>query len=157
MESLTAIIGHLQNCMGLLTAITNHLQNCMGLLTANTNHLQKCMGLLIANTNHLQKHKKVLQTYKTYFPDGLKVLQICRTHFIEAAYYFFRCLTTSYLCRCLTASKSSMAALTDTLRESSAPSIGIRMCSSAASRHKSVSPVDSVPITIAVLRVMSES
>ena len=43
-----------------------------------------------------------------------------------------------------------MAALTETLSESNLPNIGIRICASADSRHWLVSPVDSVPITIAV-------
>ena len=58
-------------------------------------------------------------------------------------------------CRCLTASNNRIAALTETLRESSRPSMGMRMWASAASLHISVSPVDSVPITIAVGRLMS--
>ena len=58
---------------------------------------------------------------------------------------------------CLTASKSSTAALTDTLRESRMPSIGMRICASAALRQMSVSPVASVPITIAVPHRISVS
>ncbi len=58
---------------------------------------------------------------------------------------------------CLRASKSRIAALTDTLRESSLPRIGIRMCLSAASLHKLLSPVDSVPTTMAVPQVISVS
>ena len=58
---------------------------------------------------------------------------------------------------CLTASNKSMAALTDTFKESSAPSIGIRICASAAWRHTSVSPVASVPITKAVAPRISVS
>ena len=58
---------------------------------------------------------------------------------------------------CLTASKSSTAALTDTLSESRMPSIGMRMWASAALRQMSVRPVASVPITIAVPHLMSVS
>ncbi len=60
-----------------------------------------------------------------------------------------------YCSRWRTASNSKMAALTDTLSESSRPRIGMRMCASAASRHTCVRPVDSVPITMAVPRCMS--
>ena len=60
-----------------------------------------------------------------------------------------------YCSRWRTASISKMAALTDTLSESSRPRIGMRMCASAASRHTCVRPVDSVPITMAVPRCMS--
>lgn len=58
---------------------------------------------------------------------------------------------------CLTASKRSMAALTDTLSESRRPFMGMRMCASAALRQASVSPVASVPMTMAVACVMSVS
>ena len=58
---------------------------------------------------------------------------------------------------CLTASKSSTAALTDTLSESRMPSIGMRMWASADLRQMSVRPVASVPITIAVPHLMSVS
>lgn len=58
---------------------------------------------------------------------------------------------------CLTASKSSTPALTDTLSESRMPSIGMRMWASAALRQMSVRPVASVPITIAVPHLMSVS
>ena len=58
---------------------------------------------------------------------------------------------------CLTASYSRIAALTDTLSESSLPSIGMRICASAAWRHTSVRPVASVPITIAVAPVIAVS
>ena len=59
--------------------------------------------------------------------------------------------------RCLTASYSKMAALTLTFSESSLPNMGILICASAACRHTSVSPVASVPITVAVPRRMSVS
>ena len=58
---------------------------------------------------------------------------------------------------CLTASKSSTAADTDTFSESSFPSIGILMFLSAASLHIPVRPVASVPITMAVAFFMSQS
>lgn len=56
-----------------------------------------------------------------------------------------------------TASKSSMAALTDALRESTVPDIGILMWASADLRQESESPLDSAPITIAVPVFMSVS
>ena len=59
--------------------------------------------------------------------------------------------------RCRTASKRRMAAETETLRLSRRPSIGMRMCASAARRQTSVRPVDSVPITRAVPPVISVS
>ena len=65
-------------------------------------------------------------------------------------YNKFSLHATLYCCRCLTASNNSMAVLTDTLSESSCPSIGMRMCLSAAMRHSCDSPLSSVPITIAV-------
>ena len=58
---------------------------------------------------------------------------------------------------CLTASYTNIADDTLTFSESSRPSIGIRMCAVAARRHCSVSPVDSVPMTIAVPTRMSTS
>lgn len=63
---------------------------------------------------------------------------------------FYRGTQCCASCLWRTASKSSMAALTETLRESRRPSMGMRMCASAASRQTSVRPVDSVPITMAV-------
>ena len=50
-----------------------------------------------------------------------------------------------------------IAAETDTLRESSFPSIGMRICASAACLHLSDRPVASVPITIAVPFVIGQS
>ena len=61
------------------------------------------------------------------------------------------------LFRCLTASNIRIAAETDTLRESRRPSIGILICASAAFLHASVSPVASVPMTMAVPPFMSVS
>ena len=82
--------------------------------------------------------------------------ELARFGWREIALLRMVCLAVSYLL-CLTASKSRMAALTDTLSESSCPFMGMRMCASAASRHVSVSPVASVPMTIAVAWVMSVS
>ena len=59
--------------------------------------------------------------------------------------------------RCLTASNIRIAADTDTLRESSFPSIGIFIWASATFLHASVRPVASVPMTIAVPPFMSVS
>ena len=56
-----------------------------------------------------------------------------------------------------TASNSKIAAETDTLSESKRPNIGMRMWAVAAARHCSVSPVDSVPMTMAVGPRMSVS
>ena len=76
--------------------------------------------------------------------------------FITRKRLFQRKIVTSYIpCRWRTASKRRMAALTETFRESSLPSMGIRIWASAASRHCEVRPVDSVPITMAVGAVMS--
>ena len=58
---------------------------------------------------------------------------------------------------CLTASNMRMAADTETFRESSLPSIGIFMWASAAFLHTFVSPVASVPMTMAVPPFMSVS
>ena len=58
---------------------------------------------------------------------------------------------------CLTASNSKMAVDTETFKESRRPNIGMRICASAAVRHVDDSPVDSVPMTIAVPQRMSVS
>lgn len=63
----------------------------------------------------------------------------------------------AYSSRWRTASKRRIAALTDTLSESSCPFIGMRMWASAAWRQGSVRPVASVPMTKAVPRRMSVS
>ena len=56
-----------------------------------------------------------------------------------------------------TASNISIAAETETFRESSSPSMGMRICASAASLHIWDSPVASVPKTIAVGLLISVS
>ena len=58
---------------------------------------------------------------------------------------------------CLTASYRRMAVLTETLSESTVPSMGMRMWASAAWRQGWVSPVASVPMTMATGRRMSVS
>ena len=93
------------------------------------------------------------------FP-GISCLEQCGTFgFVDGVSYeseFFHgsiCLEF----RCLIASYRSMAAETDTLRESSLPSMGILMCSSAFCLQSSDRPDDSAPMTMAVPTVMSVS
>ena len=92
---------------------------------------------------------------KSDVPTVWSVFQVSRWLTFPVGRVFWKKEDVQFLCR--TASNIRMAALTLTFSESIAPSMGMRMWAFAACRHASVSPVASVPITMAVGAVMSVS